>query len=299
MTDEFIKHAKAYGKEGELWLEKIPENIAKYEEQWNIKVFPPFKLTYNYVAPAERMDGTKVVIKMGFPKERENQNEIAALEVFNGVGIEMLLEEDKSNGVILIERVIPGIPVTELEEDEATRKIALVIKKLHKPVPENHSFITLSEWTTDLFKVREWFNGTTGPFPEYLIDKAQSLFNDLIASQSTQMLVHGDLHHDNVLLSERDGWLSIDPKGVIAEPCYETAAMLRNPGGRVLKQSNPVEFLKRRIDILSEELGFDPLRIQQWAIAQTVLSGVWSNDENGKGWEESMAIAEALDKIKF
>jgi streptomycin 6-kinase len=66
-----------------------------------------------------------------------------------------------------------------------------------------------------------------------------------------------------------------------------------------MKQSNSVEFLKRRIEILAGELGFDKERIQKWAVAQTVMAAVWNNDENGKGWEEDMAIAESLDKIKF
>ena len=152
MTDEFIKHAKSYGKAGELWLAQIPKNIAKYEKQWSVKVASPFKLTYNYVAPAVRKDGSEVVIKMGFPQEREFQTEIDALEVFGGVGIERLLETDRENGVILIEKVIPGIPVSKLEDDQdATRKIASIIKRIHRPVPENHKFITISEWTNDLF----------------------------------------------------------------------------------------------------------------------------------------------------
>lgn len=299
MSDDFIKHAKAYGKKGEDWIKNIPDNISKYENKWSIKVSSPFKLTYNYVAPAVREDGTDVVLKMGFPEEREFQTEIDALEAFGGRGIENIFEADRENGVILIERLVPGVPVSELNDDDATIKIALVIKKLHITPPVNHNFITVSEWTQDLFNIRERFQGDTGPLPEYLIDKAQYLFTELINSQSTPVLLHGDLHHDNVLSSERDNWLAIDPKGVVAEPCYETAAMLRNPGGRVMKQSNPGEFIKRRIEILSEELNFEPERIRKWAIAQTVLSAVWSIDENGKGWEEAVSIAEVIDRIKI
>src|SRR6266567_6137524 len=43
------------------------------------------------------------------------------------------------------------------------------------------------------------------------------------ASSAEPVLVHGDLHHDNVLSSARAGWLAIDPKGVAAEPAYETS----------------------------------------------------------------------------
>lgn len=300
MTEAFIKHALANGDEGKKWLDSIPDLIKEYEEKWDLKVQSPFNLNYNYVAPATRADGSDAVLKIGFPKDEEFQTEMRALEIFNGEGIAPLLAEDRDNGVILIERVQPGTTLEFMEDDqEATRIMVSVMKKLWKPLPVDHKFITIESWTKDLFQLREWYNGTTGPLPEYLIDKAQALFKDLISSQGEQMLLHGDFHHNNVLFSDKHGWMAIDPKGIAGEPCYETAAMLRNPYSTLLKRPHPEQVLKRRIQILSEELGFDAQRIHQWGIAQTVLSAVWSTDEKGKGWEHEIAVVEILDKIKL
>jgi len=277
MNEKFKQIAMSRGEEGKAWLESIPQIISQSETRWNIKVGSPFNLSYNYVAPAERVDGSQAVLKIGFPSDREFQTEIRALEVFNGDGIERLLEEDREKAVILIERIMPGVPLStlvEADDEQATRILTRVMKKLHKPPPGNHSFITIADWAKGMQKHRQQFNGS-GPLPASLFEKAEHLFEELLATSQEPMLVHGDLHHDNVLSSDREGWLAIDPKGIAAEPAYDTAAMLRNPHG-IERRADLSSFLTRRIQILSEELQVDPKRIQQWGIAQTVLSAVWT-----------------------
>jgi streptomycin 6-kinase len=299
MTDEFVQHALSNGEEGAQWLKKIPEIITKYEKKWAVRVAPPFKLSYNYVAPAIRKDGSPAVIKIGFPKDREFQSEIDALAVFDGQANEKLLESDKESAVILIERVIPGISLSSLDDDEeATRILASLMKKLWKPLPPNNNFITLSEWSQAIPQYKEKYKGQDGHLSSYLVDKAENLFKELIATSAEPMLVHGDLHHDNVLSSDRNGWLTIDPKGVAAEPAYETAAMIRNPYEKMKNRADLQNIISKRIRILSEELQLDAQRIHQWCLAQTVLSAVW-NYQGVKGSDHAITIAEALDSLKI
>lgn len=298
MNEEFVQHALSNGEEGALWLQRIPEIVTACETKWSLKVFPPFPLTYNYVAPGLCADGTQAVLKIGFPGDREFQTEGEALAVFQGEGIEKLLQADRDHAVLLLERVTPGVPLSILEDDvEATRILATVMKNLWKPLPENHDFITIAEWSNAIPQLREQYHGTSGPLPFHLVDKAEQLFTELIASSAEPVLVHGDLHHDNVLSSERAGWLAIDPKGVAAEPAYETAAMLRNPRSTLPYHPELEQILLRRILVLSEALQIDPHRIHQWGLAQTVLSAVWSAADEGRGWEHAIRVAEALEKV--
>lgn len=298
MNKEFEKHALTHGQEGKDWLKRIPGIIKEAEVKWAIQVLPPFNLNYNYVAPATCTDGTKAVLKIGFPTDREFQTEIEALRVFEGEGINKIYEIDKQNATILIERVTPGAPLSNLEDDEkATRILAHVMKKLRKPVPPDNTFITIREWTKELTEYMNKHNHS-GPLPWHLIEKAHTLFETLIKTSQPSVLVHGDLHHDNVLSSDRDEWLAIDPKGVAAEPAYETAAMIRNPYKKMDGNPNLKKILRRRIVVLAEELNFDPNRIQQWSFAQTMLSAVWS-DAGSTGAQHAVRIAEALDTIIF
>lgn len=299
MNDEFMKHILDRGEKGKLWLKRIPAIIAEYEEKWSIKVSEPFNLTWNYVAPATAADGTKVVIKIGFPDDREFKAGIDALSVFNAEGIEKLIETDRENAVILTEQVIPGIPLSTLVDDEkATRILATVMKKLWKALPEKHNFITIPEWSKAITKFKEKYK-TTSNLPLYLVDKAEYLFEELIANSAKQMLVHGDLHQNNVLSSNRDEWLAIDPKGVAAEPAYETGTMIRDPFKRMKNNPDMKKIITQRIHTLSDELGFNPQRIHKWAFAQTVLSAVWSAEDKDKRWKYTISIAEALNDIKI
>jgi streptomycin 6-kinase len=300
MTEAFIRNALDRGEEGALWLEKIPQLIYEFEGRWNIKVGPPFDLSYNYVACAALAGGSHAVLKIGFPADKEFQTEIDALIIYNGEGAARLFEADREKSVILMERLDPGIPLSSLEDDEdATRILASVMKKLWKPLPSDHNFPHISDWTGGIERLRRRFNGTAGPLPSYLLDKTEELFRELIHSMSGPVLIHGDLHHGNVLSAGREPWLAIDPKGVVAEPAYETAAMLRNPQSVLSKKTDPGRILRRRIVILSEQLGIDPQRVQKWGISQTVLSAIWSIEDHGRGWEYQIEIAKILDQIIF
>lgn len=299
MNQDFINHALSYGLKGEHWLKRIPDTIEKYEKKWHFSTNPPFDLSYNYVAPADRADGTKVVLKIGFPNDPEVQKEIDALTVFNGEGSIRLIEVDRGDSVMLLEKVIPGIPLSTIEDDEkATRILAQVMKSICKPLPENNSFITVSEWMQAIQIYKEKHYHSEGNIPQYLIDKAMRLCEELFATSATPVLVHGDLHHDNVLSSDRESWLAIDPKGIIAEPAYETAAMIRNPYNRMKNVSNLEDVLRKRILILAEELNFEPSRIHKWCFTQTVLSAVWNDDEL-KTSDHAVRVAVALHALNI
>jgi streptomycin 6-kinase len=293
----FEEHASSYGPEGTAWLNRIPQIIETASKRWNLTINPPFELSYNYVAPATRLDGQRVVLKIGFPKDPEFKTEIAALKVFNGDGIEKLLEEDLENSAILIERVMPGVPLSAMEDDEeATRILARVMKQLWKPLPANRQFPTIDDWAEGLINYKNKYEPGMRNIPYPLVAKANELFSELIATSGPAQLLHGDLHHDNVLRSGQDGWTIIDPKGVAAEPAYETAAMMRNPHKVIVKRQDLGALLEKRAEILAEELGFDKQRILKWAFAQTVLSAVWHETE-GKSGSDEIKIAEILEKL--
>src|SRR3990167_5939323 len=191
MNDEFRKHALSYGVVGKKWLKDIPEIIRRCEKIWSLKVLPPYSQTYSYVAPVTLQDNSKAVIKIGIPQDKEFQSEIEALNVFYGKGSVKLIREDKKYGAIMIEQVIPGIPLSTIEDDEsATRILANVMKKLWKSLPKNHKFITISELTKALYEYTKKFKNPY-PIPLYLVDKASKLFKELIATSENPVLTHG------------------------------------------------------------------------------------------------------------
>ncbi|OYX00148.1 MAG: hypothetical protein B7Z15_20540, partial [Rhizobiales bacterium 32-66-8] len=85
--------------------------------------------------------------------------------------------------------------------------------------------------------------------------------------------LHGDLHHDNIMSSDR-GWLAIDPKGLIGDPAYDVANVFINPKGAAHLATDPRR-IAARADILAERLNYSRKRILGWAAAHAALSACW------------------------
>ena len=101
---------------------------------------------------------------------------------------------------------------------------------------------------------------------------------DLAATQREPALLHGDLHHYNVLSDRARGWCAIDPKGVVGELEYELGAALRNPIDRPDLFAT-LDVVERRLDQFGLVLGIDVSRARGWCFAQAVLSAIWSIED--------------------
>ncbi|GLV55732.1 hydroxyurea phosphotransferase [Dictyobacter sp. S3.2.2.5] len=290
---------KQFGAEGRIWLDQLPERLASYEERWSIKIGEPVRnLSFNYVAPAVGVDGRRVMLKTGLTDEFPIQPE--ALRHFGGQGAVKMLAYDEANEVMLMERLAPGTSLRVVENDEAVITAATeVMRKLWRPLPEQHyPFPTIIDWGKSFAELRQQYNGGTGPIPAADFDRAEKLYAELSASMGEQVLLHGDLHHDNILLDEYEGWLAVDPKGVIGERVYETGSILRNFWPDILSNPDPRALTRRRIDQMSEELGFDRERIYSWAFAQAVLAVVWSVEDRGQLEYEGLYFVNLLNSIR-
>lgn len=288
-----------YDDEGREWVERLPALLADCAERWQLGLGSPFALSYNYVTSATRADGTPVVLKVGFPG-RELFTEMSALRIYDGRGIARLLDADEERGAMLLERLLPGTTLSALraEDDErATRIAAEVMGKLWQPLPPDHSFPSTADWAKGMQRLRDHYNGGTGPFAPQLVELAERLFVDLLASSAPPVLLHGDLHHDNILQAEREPWLALDPKGLAGEPAYEVGALLRNPLPQLLREANPKAMQEQRVAILAEMLGIERERILGWAIAQGVLSSWWMVEDQGYGWEDTIICTEMLVEL--
>jgi streptomycin 6-kinase len=287
-----------YGAAGMEWLMRLPGLLDDCARRWALTLSKPFDpLSYNYVAPAIRKDSTLVVLKVGFPNP-ELTSEIAALRLFEGRGTVRLLESDLDQGALLLERLAPGLPLLSLKDDQQATSIACqVMRKIWRPAPTGEGFPAVSRWAKGLDRYRQRFDGSGGPLPARLVDQAEVLFTELLTSMAEPVVLHGDLHHANILSAQRQPWLAIDPKGVIGEPAYETGALLLNPP-ELLAEPGAGCILARRLHQLAEELSFDRKRLRAWAIAQAVLSAWWSLEDHGHGWESGIAFAELLSAIK-
>ena len=294
LPQDFISTIQTtFGDEGRAFLDALPGLVTEASRRWGLsEVRAVSNLSYHFVARAKR-GAEEVVLKIGVP-HRELTSEMAALRFFKGRGAVRLLEADERRGMFLMERLRPGEMLSTLKDDDrATHIAAEVMLRLWRPAPMDDTFIRLSDWFKGLEGLRPAFNGGTGPFPRRVIEEVEELLPRLFAESATPMLIHGDLHHFNVLSSER-GWIAIDPKGVIGHPEYEVGPLLINPMPDLLNGSRPKVRLERRIAILSERLGLSPQSMRDWGLCHAVLSAWWDMSPDGKGGEYSLHCAELL-----
>jgi streptomycin 6-kinase len=255
---------------------------------WNVTLeSPPLETNTSLVAQVSR-DIHSYILKISLEEGDERTG--AALRHYDGCGAVRLIQEE--GRATLLERAFPGTHLSHLlrrgEDDKATFILCEVIHKLHEKQ-------TVTGYYPSVEDLQESFESylLSGDLQisETLVREAQSLYQELVNSQKKIILLHGDLHHDNVLYDEKRGWLAIDPKGYMGEPTYEIGAMLRNPLGCSHLYQQP-EFLGRRVDIICEKLGFDRERVVGWAFAQAVLAGVWSIEAGSSpGWFVEIALA--------
>ncbi len=285
------------GDEARAWLERLPAILTACEQRWNLTLDRPFpNLSYHYVVPGVRNDDTPVVVKAQSPNTE--RGELEALRLFDGHGMVRLLAYDSDDEVMLLERLRPGTSIRMIRDDEKALSIATtVMKQLWRPAPIVHLFDTVEKWGRGFTRLRQYYGGGNGPFPKALLEEAETLYAELSTSMTERKLLHGDLHQDNILSSERDGWLAIDPKGLIGEPAYETGALLRNFLPELLEQPDPKRILARRIDQFAEELGFDRARIRGWGISQAVLAAWWGVEDSDTLGEGALTCAGLLSEI--
>ncbi|MBC8504238.1 MAG: aminoglycoside resistance protein [Anaerolineales bacterium] len=297
--------AGAFGTQGKIWLEKFPSTLNDYTQRWSLELLPHFgPLSYNFVAPVIRQDGSDAVLKLGVPNP-ELTSEILALWVYDGHGAVRLLKADPEGGAMLLEHVNPGTPLAEIDDDAKNTEIAAqVMLQLWESslnlesLEDRQGFRTVEGWAKGIVRLREHYYGGTGPFPEKLVEQAETLFAELLSSTDLIVVLHGDLHHWNILRAQRQPWLALDPKGVVGDPAFEVAAWMHNPIDVIYHWDDLDKILARRLDQFSEILGIDRQRLLGWSLAQSVLSAWWCIEDNSDCFDKAITTAKVLSRMQ-
>jgi streptomycin 6-kinase len=254
--------------EGRAWLQRLPQLIEQCVAQWELELGPPFRYACaSFAAPARLPDGAEAALKICFP-HRESEHEGDALRLWDGNGAVRLLAQDREPWALLVERCRPGTSL-DLDAEAALEVFAGLLPRLWVPAAE--PFRPLAEesaWWAESLEA-SWKQAGR-PFERVLLDAALEALAELPPSQAEQVLLHQDLHVGNVLRSEREPWLVIDPKPLAGEREFSLAPIIRS-----FELGHSEQAVRKRFDYLSGELGLDRERARGWAVAQTIA---WAFD---------------------
>ena len=275
-----------YGEKGKAWLDELPEIVAAISSRLDLRDLKEVtNLTYNYVLSGFHGDNP-IILKLGIDNAGLKR-EAFALKCFAGYGAVKVLAEDE--GMLLLERAVHGTSLKSYFPDKERESIEIacgVIKKLDQAnISTANNFPHIKDWLKALDRHCEEFTtkqSRTGS-PRFARDdellnylqKARRFRDQLLKTAEPDVLLHGDLHHDNILQNGND-WMVIDPAGVIGEPAYEVAAFIRNPIPELLCIHNASRIIQNRMATFSDLLNIPKTKIADWCFVESVLSWIWN-----------------------
>jgi streptomycin 6-kinase len=263
------------------WLERLSDSLAILARRWSLTLGDPFEdVSCAWVAPVALADGTSAVLKLGMP-HMEGEHEIYGLRFWDGDPTVRLLQADEALGAMLLERCEPGTSLRALPEPEQDLVIAGLLRRLWRSPSPPHLFRSLSVlteyWSEETLADAERWPDTA------IVREGLHLFKELPRSAPTQVVLATDLHAGNVLRSQREQWLVIDPKPFVGDPAYDATQHLFNCDSRM--RSDPTATMHRMADLL--EVDYERVRLWTFARAAAEPRNDWSN-------EHRLAIARAI-----
>lgn len=274
-----------------------PEPITDYLERWDLTLDgEPFSTRSSHLAPVH-WNGEPAMLKIA--REDEERFGGAIMTWWNGRGAARVFRHDEL-GTILIERAIDGPTLFAMAEycvaaigsegsessdraigadgadgaddvsrwagdDEASRILVATAHRLHAirdtPPP---TVRPLAEYFRELF--------ATGAARGDFYARSATVAEELLANPRDTVVLHGDLHHGNVLWFGADGWLAIDPKNCFGDRGFDFANIFCNPTGAAALAPGRLE---RQVAVVSEASGLGRERLLRWIVAYTGLSASW------------------------
>jgi streptomycin 6-kinase len=254
------------------------DGIVKYEGRMNLDPYLTLFSVENPISLAEtpraelwrveRHDGP-AVLKVFSARGLKVGDTIGTrlLRLWDGDGAVRLIDE--SEDAILMEWLDGkslAATVRKGQDAIAAQVIAEISLKLHRPPADGYIALEDHFGGALLSTKIESFPKQQQP----AFARAQALLQWLLVTTESPKLMHGDLNFDNIIQSDR-GWLAIDPKGIIADPCYEFAVVFRNPTNEPDRVATPERMLElARLFALHTNLGEE--RILQFGFAHVAMS---------------------------
>ena len=255
MIPEALRLHCATTRERQEWLNRLPDTVEALVQRWGLKIGAPFanEGEVSWVRPVTLRDGTPAVLKIGMP-HFEADHEAAGLRFWDGEPTVRLLDGDDGLGAMLLERCEPGLPLSGRPEPEQDEVLARSLRSLWRPA--NETFRPLS------FMIERWIAEAPAPG----VERGTEVFQSLLASTPSNLLLATDLHAGNVLSARRRPWLVIDPKPFVGDPAYDATQHLLNCPDRM--SEDPLGTIARYADLL----GVDRDRVRLWMLARLTVA---------------------------
>ena len=289
-----VREFKSYGSG---WIEGYPALMKSCVDRWGLTLggIATAGLPINVIHYAETKSGQPVVLKVGVPHP-EQKTELIALRFYEGRGAVRVIDWDNDSGAFLMARVSPGTNLREYdfrENESVSTRSDLEIQLMNDlPIPATSidGLPTLDDWLEIAFTCFRESETSDNEFLSFIV-LAEALYGEIKSQFPETYLLHGDLHHENILKDADTGWIAIDPKGVIGPKVMECGRFIQNfiedevEGAATLDDATETQItgiLNQRLDVFSEVTGFTRKQLASVTFIDQVLASCWSLNSGQK-----------------
>lgn len=214
--------------------------------------------------------------------------EYAMLHKLNGTGCCRVFAYDEKNGILLEERLIPG---TVLRKEESLSKrvqvLYTIFSQIHQEAEQGTKAPSYLNWLENIYQFC-----IQNKIDAELLRKAElarDICIEMFEKYPERMLLHGDLHHDNILKRSDGTYAMIDPKGVVGPRILDLPRFIMNEidtthGDSDEKHMQEVEHM------ISENFHYPIEDVQKVYFCEVILGNVWRIEDGEEINEEEIQL---------
>ncbi len=259
----------------------INQAFIPYLQRWQLEPDGPAFETHSSLLMPVRYQMMPAMLKIAREQEEKFGGQLMCWWRGEGAARVLAWHDDG----ILLERAMGPLSLAQLvrngEDQRATAILCKVIARLHAPRDEPYpELIPLHQWFNALWPAAQAHGG--------MLRLSATAAAELLTSPRDQGVLHGDIHHDNVLDFAERGWLVIDPKRLYGERGFDYANIFCNPNYGI---ATDPDIFHRRVEQVCSLAGLERCRLLQWILAWAGLSAAWFL-EDGEQADIDFRVAE-------
>jgi streptomycin 6-kinase len=283
---------------GKDFYEKVLKDIETYADRWalsDVQLIPSYSVNIVFSCFSDRYGDA--VLKIGHPLNGAPFTEYNTLRQYNGRRFCKVFDADPENGILLEECVQPGNPLrNEASLDRRLSVFCSLYKGLHEAPVHPEGYPSYTAWVG---RITEYMSKRQDCKELHLyMRRAEEICCSVAAAHTQTMLLHGDFHHDNILLGPGGEYKIIDPKGVIGDPVFDVPRFILNEFDEE-KTEELYRKITHIIQVFEKDLAIPSDILKKCLFVETAMGVCWSV-ESGAAPEEyagllrDVAFAESI-----
>ena len=291
-----MKHEKLQKESSDIMVSTLLE---KYANQWGLLDFEQIDYySVNCIFKCVSSEHGDCILKIG-NDSKAIESEYQILNEYKGKRFCKAYESDTANGALLIERITPGIQLRN--EPDLNKRLDIfceLYKGLHIEPATKTIYPTYLGWVKGITEYMRSRRDYKTLYEKML--KAEEICHELCEKYRGNMLLHGDLHQENILLNDNNHYCIVDPRGVIGDIVFDIPRFIINEFPRFMVNELDTSMddfcakFTHIIRVLSKRLNVPEYDLRRLTYVEMCLDSCWDAEDGKEAHMEDVLFAEKM-----